>query len=118
MPGINDMAECQPEQKVMDITVDSPNLEKRELYAYWHSPFSPYSILTAAKDLYPTWTTGKVEDFSAKSGSYNAPYLTENQADTLSGVFDATFLEYPKDKAKELFERIVELVPSAPQVMD
>ena len=58
-----------------------------------------------------------MEDFSAKSGSYNAPYLTENQADTLSGVFDATFLEYPKDKAKELFERIVDLVPSAPQVM-
>ena len=59
-----------------------------------------------------------MEDFSAKSGSYNAPYLTENQADTLSGVFDATFLEYPnKDKAKELFERIVELVPSAPQVI-
>ena len=58
-----------------------------------------------------------MEDFSAKSGSYNAPYLTENQADTLSGVFDATFLEYPKDKAKELFGRIVELVPSAPQVM-
>ena len=61
MPGINDMPECQPEQKVMDITVDSPNLDKRELYAYWHSPFSPYSILTAARDLYPTWTTGKVE---------------------------------------------------------
>ena len=58
-----------------------------------------------------------MEDFSAKSGSYNAPYLTENQADTLSGVFDATFLEYPKDKAKELFERIVDLVPSAPHVM-
>ena len=58
-----------------------------------------------------------MEDFSAKSGSYNAPYLTENQADTLSGVFDATFLEYPKEKAKELFERIVELVPSAPQVI-
>merc|ERR1711936_100617 len=115
MAGINDMPECKPKQIVMDITVDSPNLDKRELYAYWHSPFSPYSILTAAKDLYPTWTTGKVEDFSAKSGSYNAPYLTENQADTLSGVFDATFLEYPKDKAKELFERIVELVPSAPQ---
>ena len=60
MPGINDLPECQPEQKVMDITVLSPNLDKRELYAYWHSPFSPYSILTATKDLYPTWTTGKV----------------------------------------------------------
>ena len=60
MAGINDLAECQPEQKVMDITVLSPNLDKRELYAYWHSPFSPYSILTATKDLYPTWTTGKV----------------------------------------------------------
>ena len=118
MAGINDMEECKPTPIVMDITVDSPNLDKRELYAYWHSPFSPYSILTAAKDLYPTWTTGKVEDFSAKSGSYNAPYLTENQADTLSGVFDATFLEYPKDKAKELFERIVELVPQAPEVRD
>ena len=48
----------------MDITVDSPNLEERDLYAYWHSPFSPYSVLTAIKDLYPTWTTGKVEDLN------------------------------------------------------
>ena len=120
----------------MDITVDSPNLEERDLYAYWHSPFSPYSVLTAIKDLYPTWTTGKVffsfqfshplgltlsnkvQDFSAKSGSYNAPYLTENQADTLSGVFDATFLEYPtKEKAKELFKNAVEIVPSAAEVI-
>ena len=48
----------------MDITVDSPNLEERDLYAYWHSPLSPYSVLTAIKDLYPTWTTGKVEDLN------------------------------------------------------
>jgi len=114
MPGVNDLPECKPREAVMDITVDSPNLEERDLYAYWHSPFSPYSVLTAIKDLYPTWTTGKVQDFSAKSGSYNAPYLTENQADTLSGVFDATFLEYPtKEKAKELFKNAVEIVPSA-----
>ena len=58
-----------------------------------------------------------MQDFSAKSGSYNAPYLTENQADTLSGVFDATFLEYPtKEKAKELFKNAVEIVPSAAEV--
>merc|ERR1719210_58556 len=111
MPGVNDLPECKSREAVMDITVDSPNLEERDLYAYWHSPFS---VLTAIKDLYPTWTTGKVQDFSAKSGSYNAPYLTENQADTLSGVFDATFLEYPtKEKAKELFKNAVEIVPSA-----
>merc|ERR1711899_561361 len=114
IPGVNDLPECKPREAVMDITVDSPNLEERDLYAYWHSPFSPYSVLAAIKDLYPTWTTGKVQDFSAKSGSYNAPYLTENQADTLSGVFDATFLEYPtKEKAKELFKNAVEIVPSA-----
>ena len=62
--------------------------------------------------------SNKVQDFSAKSGSYNAPYLTENQADTLSGVFDATFLEYPtKEKAKELFKNAVEIVPSAAEVI-
>ena len=59
-----------------------------------------------------------MQDFSAKSGSYNAPYLTENQADTLSGVFDATFLEYPtKEKAKELFKNAAEIVPSAAEVI-
>ena len=88
MPGVNDLPECKPsevvfvslfvftflylslfiifilKQAVMDITVDSPNLEERDLYAYWHSPFSPYSVLPAIKDLYPTWTTGKVEDLN------------------------------------------------------
>ena len=65
-----------------------------------------------------TISNNKVQDFSAKSGSYNAPYLTENQADTLSGVFDATFLEYPtKEKAKELFKNAVEIVPSAAEVI-
>merc|ERR1711994_97447 len=73
-------------------------------------------ILSEIKNLYPKYSTGKVKDFSAISGSYDGvPYGTENQRETRSGVFDASFFTYPKETTRELFERAVELIPSIPK---
>merc|ERR1712088_739619 len=52
----------------------------------------------------------------AISGAYNGvPYGTENQRETLSGVFDASFFTYPKENTRELFVRAAELIPSIPK---
>ena len=114
--GVNDRPECQARSVIHDITVVSPVLSKRKEYARYRSIFSLYSILSEIKNLYPKYSTGKVKDFSAISGSYDGvPYGTENQRETRSGVFDASFFTYPKETTRELFERAVELIPSIPK---
>ena len=118
MPGVNDRPECQARSVIQDITVVSPVLSKRKDYARYRSLFSLYSITSEIKNLYPKYSTGKVKDFSAISGSYNGvPYGTENQRETLSGVFDASFFTYPKENTRELFVRAAELIPSIPKAL-
>ena len=118
MPGVNDRAECQAPSVIQDITVVSPVLSKRKEYARYRSLFSLYSITSEIKNLYPKYSTGKVKDFSAISGSYGGvPYGTENQRQTLSGVFDASFFTYPKENTRELFQRAAELIPSIPKAL-
>ena len=116
--GVNDRPECQARSVIQDITVVSPVLSKRKDYARYRSLFSLYSITSEIKNLYPKYSTGKVRDFSAISGSYNGvPYGTENQRETLSGVFDASFFTYPKENTRELFQRAAELIPSIPKAL-
>ena len=116
IPDVNDRPECQSRNVIQDITVVSPVLSKRKEYARYRSLFSLYSILSEIKNLYPKFSTGKVKDFSAISGSYDGvPYGTGNQRQTLSGVFDASFFTYPKENTRELFERAAELIPSIPK---
>jgi len=118
MPGVNDRPECQAKSVIQDITVVSPVLSKRKDYARYRSLFSLYSILSEIQNLYPKYSTGKVKDFSAISGSYGGvPYGTENQRQTLSGVFDASFFTYPKENTRELFQRAAELIPSIPKAL-
>ena len=118
MPGVNDRPECQAPSVIQDITVVSPVLSKRKEYARYRSLFSLHSITSEIKNLYPKYSTGKVKDFSAISGSYGGvPYGTENQRQTLSGVFDASFFTYPKENTRELFQRAAELIPSIPKAL-
>merc|ERR1712045_1039285 len=81
--GVNDRPECEARSVIQDITVVSPVLSKRKDYARYRSLFSLYCITSEIKNLYPKYSTGKVKDFSAISGSYNGvPYGTENQEET------------------------------------
>ena len=104
------------------MTILGPKLSKRKEYAKYRSLFSPYSVTTQIKDLYPAFSTGKIKDFSNVQGAYdgaNNPgaYIgANNQADILEGVVDTIFLNYPnKTAAAELFRRARELIPAIPE---
>ena len=113
IPGVNDMAECQPRSDVQDITIIGPKLAKRKIYSKYRSLLSLDSVTSEIQNRYPDLSTGRIADYLAIEGSYNASPFTNNQATTLEGVIDFTFLEYPtKSKTAELFRNAQDLLPS------
>ena len=112
MPGVNDQAKCQPRTDIQDTTIVGPKLARRQAYSKYRSLLSLDSIAHQIQSLYPTHSTGRVKDYVALMGSYGAPMLTNNQATTLEGVVEVTFLEYPnKTQNRDLFLNAYEYMP-------
>jgi len=118
IPGVNDLEECQSRTDIQGVYVDGPVLSKVKEYAKYRSLLSLDSVTHQIKSLYPTYSTGRIADFTSLRGSYgNVPIRTNNQATTLEGVVAATFLEYPNRNAtSDLFANANELIPAIPKL--
>ena len=108
MPGINDLPECQPDLTITDMTVIGPKADKRDEYIKWRSLASLDSVQSGIQNLFPTHSTGRVADFTVSEGSFGAPIGSNNQAETLDGIVDISFLEYINaDQTIELFTNLL-----------
>merc|ERR1711936_1030710 len=119
IPGVNDLEECQPRQTIQDLTIAGPKISHWKQYSKYRSLLSLDSIQSQIKALYPKFSTGNIADFTFLEGAYNGAAIgTNNQPDTLEGVVDVTFLEYPnKVQNIELFKRAEELISQIPKVL-
>jgi hypothetical protein len=114
MSGINDLPECEPDMTITDMTIIGPKADKRDEYIKWRSLASLDSVQSGIQNLFPTHSTGKVADFTVSEGSFGAPIGSDNQAETLDGIVDVSFLEYPNaEKTIELFANLLQWVPGA-----
>jgi hypothetical protein len=117
IPNVNDLPECRGRTDIIDFTAVGPVLAKRGLFAKYRSLLSRDSITTQIRDLKSQGlSTGVIKDFTTIDGAFNgAPLGSNNLPQTLEGVVDVTFLQYPTQEATfELFERAGELFPSIP----
>ena len=102
IPGINDLEECQPRTDIMDITTRGPARGKENLYSKYTSKFSPDSVTHIIQDTAPGLSTGKATEYTALEGAFSgAPAFTNNLAQTLDGVWDATVFTYKDYAATE-----------------
>jgi len=100
--GINDLEECQPRTDIMDITTRGPARGKENLYSKYTSKFSPDSVTHIIQDTAPGLSTGKATEYTALEGAFSgAPAFTNNLAQTLDGVWDATVFTYKDYAATE-----------------
>ena len=114
MSGINDLPECEPDMTITDMTIIGPKADKRDEYIKWRSLASLDSVQSGIQNLFPTHSTGRVADFTVSEGSFGAPIGSDNQAETLDGIVDVSFLEYPNaEKTIELFANLLQWVPGA-----
>jgi len=102
LPGINDLQECQPRTDIMDITTRGPAKGKEKQYSKYTSKYSPDSVTHIIQDTAPGLSTGKATEYMALDGSFNGePVYGNNLAQTLDGIWDATFFTYVDYKATE-----------------
>ena len=113
MPGVNDLAECQPDMTITDMTIVTPKANKRREYMKWRSLASLDSVQSGILNLFPTHSTGKIADFTVSEGSFDAPIFSNNQAETRDGIIDISFLQYPNsERTLELFANLPKWVPA------
>jgi len=102
IPGVNDQPECQPRQDIMDITVRGPQLDKLKEYSKYTSAYSLDSVTHIIQDTYPAGSTGKAIEYTTLEGAFNgAPFGSDNLAETLEGVVDATLFTYQNKTATQ-----------------
>ena len=99
--GINDQPECQPNKKVIAITLRGPKISKGAEYAEVTSIYSPKSFANRIRSTYPEISTGRTKEFRSIDGRFNISRAApdSNLPQTLEGDMNVEFIEYVDDKA-------------------
>ena len=99
--GINDQPECQPNKKVIAVTLRGPKLSKRSEYAEVTSIYSPKSFANRFRTTYPEISTGRTKEFRSIDGRFNISRAApdSNLPQILEGDMNVEFIEYVDENA-------------------